>query len=641
MPADNSATSVPSHIFPHFGENKPKIAKKDSPASNRNKEALDPVTLLHDSKKNKISSFSFSLLLYTNVIRTDTILHRERMDSHENSSSSYYVDGLEETLKDAPASYALLFPWFTETIGVMVVFLLTYLKLPVPDVAVMFVIGTLLGSYATLRAEDATDPFPIRILKWTSIDSDVLLLVFLPGLIFRDAIEVNFRLFFKAFGQILLMAFPMVLMGTALTGAVAFYVLPYDWPWSLCMILGSILASTDTVAVSALMKKAGAPPRLKMLLSGESMLNDGSAIVFYSIFIELFLQRIGASSLEDEVTVGSGFTMFLYMAWGGFVVGLGFGLGLLVLLHGAGKHMEAEYNIVQVSVALSMAYLSYFVADQVWQMSGITACVTCGIVARALGKGTILRQEDLMDSYLALMEFLLNTLLFTLGGTVWGSVICNVGATNSHHDATMRGSDWGYVFLFYLLIIVIRFIQIGAFYPILSRIGLGSNSKEAVFLGYGGLRGAVGIALAVSFSKRVFSATDDFETRSLAITLEYVSGGVTLLTLLINGTTAECLLKKLGLADSGTTTESARNSSDGETIDSNEENLNKDSSTFSITSSESGGTEKDTSSSSLSTAFSFESTESGGTEVYSSSLLPPLEEGESRQEVEEIDFDPV
>ena len=84
---------------------------------------------------------------------------------------------------------------------------------------------------------------------------------------------MDFALFSRALSQTVLMAYPMVLMGTALTGAVAYYVLPYNWPLSLCMLLGSILSSTDPVAVSSLMKRAGAPPRLQIQLGGESMVS--------------------------------------------------------------------------------------------------------------------------------------------------------------------------------------------------------------------------------------------------------------------------------------------------------------------------------------------------------------------------------
>ena len=83
-----------------------------------------------------------------------------------------------------------------------------------------------------------------------------------------------------------------------------------------------------------------------------------------------------------------------------------------------------------------------------------------------------------MESFWILVEHLLNTLLFVLAGTVWGSIIAN------NSGARWTGNDWGYLFLVYVLINAIRFVCVGAFYPLLSRIGLGTCWQEAGFLGY-------------------------------------------------------------------------------------------------------------------------------------------------------------
>lgn len=96
------------------------------------------------------------------------------------------------------------------------------------------------------------------------ISGHVLLLVFLPGLLFKDAFEVNAHLFKQSIVQLLIMAFPMVLAGTTLVALVGYYIFPYGWSWSLSMTMGSILAATDPVAVSVLLNEVGAPPRLKM-----------------------------------------------------------------------------------------------------------------------------------------------------------------------------------------------------------------------------------------------------------------------------------------------------------------------------------------------------------------------------------------
>jgi NhaP-type Na+/H+ or K+/H+ antiporter len=146
----------------------------------------------------------------------------------------------------------------------------------------MFMLGTFMG--IGVSRLNNTDQLSESIRIWEGINSEVLLLVFLPGLIFHDAYSLNVHLFQVSFGQCLLLAFPMVLAGTTLVACVAFYIFPYNWSFNLAMTFGSILAATDPVAVSALLNEVGAPPRLKMHISGESLLNDGELLSESSCF---------------------------------------------------------------------------------------------------------------------------------------------------------------------------------------------------------------------------------------------------------------------------------------------------------------------------------------------------------------------
>jgi hypothetical protein len=100
----------------------------------------------------------------------------------------------------------------------------------------------------------------------------------------------------------------------------------------------------------------------------------------------------------------------------------------------------------------------------------------------------------------------------------------------------------------YVMILAIRFLQIAFFYPVLVRIGLKTNWRESTFLAYGGLRGSVGVALGLNLVLYVFQTSNDWENRRIATTLQFMGGGVALLTLSINGTTAGYILQWLGLA---------------------------------------------------------------------------------------------
>jgi NhaP-type Na+/H+ or K+/H+ antiporter len=160
--------------------------------------------------------------------------------------------------------HAALYPSFILTIGVIAYFVFSRYLHYLQYTAMMFIIGTLMGF--GIYAEQLVTPDCVEkhecymtdtVKAWTSVDSELLLNVFLPGLIFKDALGQNPYLFSLGFGQIFIFAFPCVLAGTFLTGLVAFYALPNQWPFFLCLTFGSILSATDPVAVSALLAEVG------------------------------------------------------------------------------------------------------------------------------------------------------------------------------------------------------------------------------------------------------------------------------------------------------------------------------------------------------------------------------------------------
>jgi NhaP-type Na+/H+ or K+/H+ antiporter len=283
-----------------------------------------------------------------------------------------------------------------------------------------------------------------------------------------------------------------------------------------------------------------------MHIGGESLLNDGSSVAFFQISRSLYLAQIGVGSV---VGFSEGVVLFVKMCFGGIAIGLVCAIVQLVLLYELDRKLEPEYNVLQVSLSVTFAYLSYYLADQVLQFSGILSCVVCCITVSALGKGLI-NDPHLMGNYTALMQQLLNTLLFTLGGSVFGSIISGL---RSH---ALTGTDWGYLVVLVVLVEIMRYVQVFACYPLISRIGLETNVKESAFLGFCGIRGAVGIALSVSLLNSVNEAlldplnTDIVNATDLApaIILVFMSGGVSFATLLINASLAGPMLQWLGLS---------------------------------------------------------------------------------------------
>jgi NhaP-type Na+/H+ or K+/H+ antiporter len=182
-----------------------------------------------------------------------------------DSESEIETEGIEVV-------YAVLMPWFVQAVGVVVFYILTRHVHAVPYTCVLFVTGTLMGVGAVRTGN--SDQLTESVTLWTNINAEVLFTVFLPGLLFKDALEINFHLFLASFWQLILLAFPMVLAGTMLTALTGMYVLPYDWTFHHALTFGSILAATDPVAVSALLNEVGAPPRLKTHVSGEVRLDS-------------------------------------------------------------------------------------------------------------------------------------------------------------------------------------------------------------------------------------------------------------------------------------------------------------------------------------------------------------------------------
>jgi len=253
---------------------------------------------------------------------------------------------------------------------------------------------------------------------WLNIDSEVLLLSFLPGLVFKDSSSMDIHLFQIAFWQCLIFAFPLVLAGTCLTALVAFYIFPYDWSFNLAMTMGSILSATDPAAVASLLDAVGAPPRIKIHIGGESLLNDGSAIVFFTIFSGMFLAELKAPDLGENYDLGGGVKLFLRMSLGGAAIGAAFGLALLVVMRQLNRRLSREENVTQVGLTIAAAYLCYFAADTGAGTSGVIAVCAMGVLFASFGQA-FLNDRKLFDDVWALVEWLLNSVLFCLGGLVW------------------------------------------------------------------------------------------------------------------------------------------------------------------------------------------------------------------------------
>jgi NhaP-type Na+/H+ or K+/H+ antiporter len=461
--------------------------------------------------------------------------------------------GVGDSEHEPHAAHSILYMPLILTVGVILHYILSRKFHWLPYSAVMFLVGVIVGLlpeefYRVIEDKTNVAHMYDTSQAWQNIDSEVLLLVFLPGLIFKDALSQNPFLFAKGFGQLFIFAFPMVLAGTFLIACVGFYIFNYNWSFFLCLTFGSILSATDPVAVAALLEEVGAPPRLKTHIAGESLLNDGAAIVFFSIFSDLFLSNLEIPGVGKVIGGAEGAKIFCKKALGGSAIGFVAGGAIVFLLFLLNRRYSREENIVQVLAVFSMVYLNYYVAEAVCHTSGVIATLCAGLFVKFFGRGEI-NDIHLMDDFFSIIEHILNTIIFSLGGLVWGEFLYK-----NIDDGIVTWIDLGNLIILYVLLHVIRGFLFASCYPITANIGLGTNWRETSFQIYGGLRGAVGIALAIALDNEVKMLRSD-ENYDVEKEYEDVSkmyfmvGGIAFLTLFVNGATAGPLLKRLRLVE--------------------------------------------------------------------------------------------
>ena len=243
-----------------------------------------------------------------------------------------------------------------------------------PYTAVLLVEGVLIGVAAEImKGELAYFPKLYEsITMWESIDPHLILYLFLPALLFGDAMRLNVHLFSRCFSQCMLLACPGVLFGTLLTAACAKYLLPtYGWDWTLCLAFGSILSATDPVAVVALLNAVGASPILTMQITGESLLNDGTAIVIFNILFAIIDEN-------KTYTAGELISYFCRLALGGPLLGLVWGFGTLWWMRKLSRTTSHEDSVLQITLTICCAYGSFFSAEELLEVSGVLCTVTAG-----------------------------------------------------------------------------------------------------------------------------------------------------------------------------------------------------------------------------------------------------------------------
>ena len=334
-------------------------------------------------------------------------------------------------------------------------------------------------------------------IEWgANLDPHLILYVFLPILIFEAAYALDVHVFKKSFWNAFYMAGPGIVSATVMTGGCIVAIYSLGWgleEWNvptgnlglyLAMLFGAVVSATDPVAVVALLKELGASKKLGTLIEGESLLNDGTAIV-------AFLLLIGA-------VTGSGVFTAIGAVKGFFYIGLGgAALGIVIGLVGV-AWVKRVFNdpLVETSVMLMTAYLAFYLCEHIFGMSGVLGLVALGLVWAGIGRTRISPEvQHFMHEFWEFAAFVANVIIFIVVGVV---IALKVEA---------QPIDFLVLGLVYLAIHIVRSVNIIALYPIMRKTGYGLPKKDGVVVWWGALRGAIGLALALV----VYGYAPDFQ----------------------------------------------------------------------------------------------------------------------------------
>src|SRR5579859_648797 len=367
-------------------------------------------------------------------------------------------------------------------------------RLRIPYTVALVVVGLFITFQSPLKIE---------------LTSPLILAVFLPPLVFEAAFHINFAHLAHGAAGILILAVPGVILTTFIIGAFMAWLTPLSW--AMALVFGALMAATDPVAVVALFRTLGVPKRLTVLMESESLLNDGTAIVVLNLVL--------AVALTGHFDLVQGVADFIRVAVGGTALGLA--LGWIV----AQVIARVDDYLIETTLTAVLAFGAYLVAERL-QFSGVLAVVAAGLVSGNIGpKGMSPTTRIVLFNFWETVAFLANSLLFLIIGlrvnvpalaAAWRPVLAAIAAVLLARVLVVYGLSW--------------LVNLWS-----ERIPLAWQHV----LAWGGLRGAVSLALVLSLPVTLGSDRD---------LLRVMTFGVVLFTLLVQATTMRPLVRRLGIA---------------------------------------------------------------------------------------------
>jgi CPA1 family monovalent cation:H+ antiporter len=369
-------------------------------------------------------------------------------------------------------------------------------------------------------------------LPQVKLDPEVVLVVFLPPLLYGASIFANFGDLRANPRALTLSAVGLVLATMCAVAWVAHGLIP-GLPWEAAFVLGAIVSPTDPLAAAAIMRHHDAPRRLVSAIEGEGLFNDATALVAYRVAVAAVVA--GSFSLADAGL------KFLLGAAGGVAIGIA--VGWLV------AEVRKRTTDAQVSVTISLltGYAAFVPADAVGA-SGILATVTAGIYMGIRGP-RILPTRARLQGYFVwdILDFVVNAILFVLIGLQLRAV---VNGLSGYSASTLAG----YALAVAGVVVGIRLVWFFTVPYLMRAIDRRPAQRERrtgarwrLVMAWSGMRGAVSLAVALALPLTT-DAGGGFPKRDLIVFLAFA---VIFFTLVVQGLSLPALIRRLGVNDGG------------------------------------------------------------------------------------------
>jgi len=364
-------------------------------------------------------------------------------------------------------------------------------RLRVPYTVALVVVGLLITFQSPIEFE---------------LTPELILALFIPPLVFEAAFHLNLVELRRNLPSILLLAFPGVILTTFIVGGMLLLGINLTLP--IALVFGALIAATDPVSVVALFRTLGVPKRLSVLIEGESLFNDGTAIVLFNLMLTILLT--GKFSLADSVVD------FFVVSIGGILVGLILGWLVAQLIS------RVDNYLIETTFTTILAFGSYLVAER-FGFSGVLAVVVAGLVNGNISpQGMSPTSRIVIFNFWEYVAFLANSLVFLLLG-----LQINISSLLA---------SWQPILWAVLAILVARLIIVYGLSWLGNRFSEPVPLRWQHILNWGGLRGAISLALVLSLPIEMGPERD---------LLRVMAYGVVLFTLLVQSTTMAPLIRRL------------------------------------------------------------------------------------------------